>query len=235
VPHSRSINPIDDAQFFVRQQYLDFLGREPDPLGAEWVNTINNCAPGDPSCDRIHVSEAFFKSPEFQQRGYFAYRFYSVGFGRKPDFVEFMPDLQRVSGFLTNDQLEAAKIAFVNDFMSRPAFANQYSSLNNVAYVDALINTAGVNLSNRQALIDALNNGTATRAQVLRQIAESGEVYQKYYNQSFVVMQYFGYLRRDPDILYLEWIKVLDANSADSRRMIDGFMNSIEYRHRFGP
>ena len=69
----------------------------------------------------------------------------------------------------------------------------------------------------------------------IRKIAESGEVYQKYYNQAFVVMQYFGYLRRGPDILYLEWIKVLDANPADSRHMIEGFMNSIEYRHRFGP
>jgi len=48
-------------------------------------------------------------------------------------------------------------------------------------------------------------------------------------------MQYFGYLRRNPDILYLDWIKVLDANPADSRHMIDGFVNSTEYRHRFGP
>jgi hypothetical protein len=187
------------------------------------------------SCDRIHVSEAFFKSPEFQQRGYFAYRFYSVSFGRKPDFAEFMPDLQRVSGFLTDDQLEAAKIAFINDFMARDAFMTKYNSLSNSAYVDTLMQIAGVMLPNRQLLVDALNNGTASRAQVLRQIVESGEVYQKYYNQAFVVMQYFGYLRRDPDILYLGWIKVLDANPADSRHMIEGFVNSIEYRQRFGP
>ena len=72
-------------------------------------------------------------------------------------------------------------------------------------------------------------------AQVPRQIVQSTEVYQKYYNQAFVVMQYFGYLRRDPDILYLDWIDVLNANPADSRHMIEGFINSIEYRHRFGP
>ena len=228
-------NPIDDAQFFVRQQYLDFLGREPDPLSAEWVSLINNCTPTDTSCDRIHVSEAFFKSPEFQERGYFAYRFYSVSFGRKPDFAEFMPDLARVSGFLTTDQLEAAKVEFINDFIGRNTFKMQYDALNNQSYVDTLLLTAGVTLPNRQALIDGLTSGTQTRARVLRQIAESNEVYQKYYNQAFVVMQYFGYLRRDPDILYLDWIDVLDANPSDSRHMIEGFVNSIEYRHRFGP
>jgi hypothetical protein len=84
-------------------------------------------------------------------------------------------------------------------------------------------------------MIDSLNNGTATRAQVLRQIAESAEVYQKYYNSAFVVMEYFGYLRRDPDALYLNWIVALDANPSDSRRMVDGFVNSTEYRNRFVP
>src|SRR5438876_5367281 len=96
----------------------------------------------------------FFRSAEFQERGYFVYRFYSSAFGRKPDYSEFTPDLARVSGFLTSDQLEAAKTAFVSDFMARPAFAAQYGSLNNAAFVDALINTAAVNLGNRQALIN---------------------------------------------------------------------------------
>ena len=117
--------------------------------------------------------------------------------------------------------------------MNRAAFANQYGSLSNSAYVDALINTAQVNLTNRQTLIDGLNAGTMTRATVLRQIAESGEVYAKYYNQAFVVMEYFGYLRRDPDALYLNWIQVLDANPADSRHMVEGFVDATEYRNRF--
>ena len=68
---------------------------------------------------------------------------------------------------------------------------------------------------------------------MLRQVAESTEVYNKYYNPAFVIMQYFGYLRRDPDGAYFVWIDVLNANPADSRHMIDGFMNSTEYRGRF--
>ena len=87
----------------------------------------------------------------------------------------------------------------------------------------------------RDFWIAALGNGTRTRATVLRDIAESPEVYSKYYNQAFVVMQYFGYLRRDPDALYLNWIAVLDSNPNDYRGMVNGFMNSPEYRFRFGP
>src|SRR6058998_653392 len=98
--------------------------------------------------------------------------------------------------------------------------------------VDALINTAQVSLANRQTIIDALDNGAIDRAHALCIIAESSEVYQKYYNQAFVVMEYFGYLRRDPDRLYTDWINVLNQ-SGDARHMVEGFVNSIEYRNRF--
>jgi Bacterial Ig domain/Carboxypeptidase regulatory-like domain len=225
-------NPLDTTEYFVRQQYVDFLGREPEEKGFnDWTDTINNCAPGDASCDRIHVSEMFFRSEEFQQRGYFVYRFYSTVLGQKPDYAAFTPDLARVSGFLDATQLEAAKAALANDFVTRPAFA-RYATMTNAQYVDALAQTAGVTLGNRQALVDSLEAGTLTRAQALRQIAESGEVYAKYYNQAFVVMEYFGYLRRDPDALYLNWVDVLDQGG-DSRHMVEGFVDATEYRNRF--
>ncbi|HLQ43512.1 MAG TPA: Calx-beta domain-containing protein, partial [Planctomycetaceae bacterium] len=232
---TNGVDPIDDTNFFVRQQYIDFLGREPDPPGfAGWVSTINNCSGDTTQCDRVHVSEAFFRSPEFQERGYFTYRFYSVGLGRKPDYAEFAPDLARVSGFLDASQLEVAKVAFIADFMARPAFANTYDGLNNTQYVDTLLSTANVALSSRQSMIDGLDSGTMTRAAVLRKVVESDEVSTKYFNQSFAVMEYFGYLRRDPDAMYLNWIDVLNQGG-DSRSMVDGFVNSTEYRLRFGP
>jgi hypothetical protein len=228
-------NPMDSTNFFVRQQYIDFLGREPDPPGfAGWVSTINNCSGDTTQCDRIHVSQLFFQSEEFQNRGYFVYRFYPVAFGRKPDYSEFVLDLARVSGFLDANQLEAAKVQFIADFMARPAFVSAYNSLTNQQYVDALLNTAGVTLSSRQAMIDGLNNSTLTRAQVLRQIVESTEVSTKYNHQAYAVMEYFGYLRRQPDGFYLAWIQVLDQSN-DPRGMVTGFVNSTEYRNRFGP
>jgi hypothetical protein len=240
---------IDDNDFMVQQQYIDFLGRMPDSFGFPiWLSTLSNCPAGDITCDRGHVSEQFVRSPEFQLRGYFTFRFYPVsfpgqagsdppGFGHKPSFAEFLPDLRSISGFLDANQLEAAKLAFVNGFMARPAFVARYNFPNtptgNQQYVDLLLNTAGVTLSQRQSLIDGLTNSTLTRGQVLRQIAESTEVSNKYYNESVVVMQYFGYLRRDPDAFYFGWLAVLDANPTDSRGMVSGFFNSTEYRQRF--
>jgi hypothetical protein len=100
--------------------------------------------------------------------------------------------------------------------------------------VDALLNTAGVTLSSRQAMIDGLNNSTMTRGQVLRQIVESTEVSTKYNHQAYAVMEYFGYLRRQPDAFYLDWIAVLDGSN-DPRGMVTGFVTSTEYRNRFGP
>ena len=230
-------NAINDVGNFVRQHYHDFLNREPDPEGFKgWQESLNNCKAGDTSCDRIEVSSGFFRSSEFQERGYFIYRFYSVALGRKPDYAEFMPDLAKVSGFLTEAEKEANKTAFVNEFMARSVFKSKYDALTAPAgYVDALLQTAGLpNHPSRATWIDGLDKGTLTRAQVLRALAESAEVYSKFYNEAFVVMQYFGYLRRDPDILYLDWIKIMNENGGDYRGMIDGFMNSLEYRQRFG-
>ena len=162
-----------------------------------------------------------------------------MAFGRKPFYAEFVPDLASVSGFLTPAELEAAKAKFAVDFTTKPAFASAYNYPNtptgNQQYVDALLNTAGVTLpaSTRQALIDGLNGGTLSRGQVLRQIVDSSEVQSKYFNQAYAVMEYFGYLRREPDIFYLDWINVLNT-TGDARGMVTGFVNSIEYRQRFG-
>lgn len=236
-PTAFATNPIDQTAFFVRQHYIDFLGREPEPGGYRgWQDILNNCPQGSTQCDRIEVSSAFFRSPEFQERGYFIYRLYAAALGRIPRYSEFMPDIARVNGFLTPEQLDANKAAFLQEFMARQEFKGRYDSLTDpAAYVNALVVTSGVSLPQKQALVDDLVAGRKTRAEILRAVAENAEVYLKYYTESFVVMQYFGYLRRDPDILYLEWIKTMNQTGGDYRIMINGFMNSAEYRHRFGP
>jgi uncharacterized repeat protein (TIGR01451 family) len=234
-------NPIDNVPFFVHQHYIDFLGREPDATGfAGWQNTLNNCPPSGKDangnfCDRIEVSADFFRSEEFQTRGYFIYRFYSV-VGKIPHYAEFMSDFARVSGFLSTQQLEANKVAFIADFMSRTDFQTRYGSLTDpTAYVNALLQTVGLpNHPTKQTWITALTNGTMTRATVLRALVESAEVYQKYYNEAFVIMEYFGYLRRDADASYVQWIQTMNT-TGDYRTLVNGFLNSAEYRQRFGP
>src|SRR5215208_582202 len=80
-------NPIDTVDFFVRQHYLDFLGREPDPAGlAFWTNEITSC--GDAGCvgaKRVNVSAAFFLSIEFQNTGYLVERMYKAAYGDATD------------------------------------------------------------------------------------------------------------------------------------------------------
>jgi hypothetical protein len=249
---AQGANPIDQTPFFVRQHYIDFLGREPDQTGYQgWQDILNNCpASGKDAngnyCDRIEVSADFFRSEEFQTRGYFIYRFYKLlpsvtdpnhpEFGHIPLYGEFMPDLARVSGFLSAQQLEDQKVAFITDFMARSEFQNKYGSLADpTAYVTALLTTLGLaNHSNRNNWIAELNAGK-TRAQVLREIIEDQQVYQKFYNEAFVIMQYFGYLRRDADASYVNWIQLMNSTNGDYRTMINGFLNSVEFYQRFGP
>jgi uncharacterized repeat protein (TIGR01451 family) len=229
-------NPIDGDAFFVRQLYIDFLGREPEPGAVNnWLGILNHCAvPTD--CDRSVVAQGFVRSAEFRDRGYFVYRFYSATLGRMPLYSEFIPDMAKASGFLSDQDLEANKLAYIAEFMNRQEFKNLYdSTLNNpTAYVDKLLSTAGLpNHPKRAEWIAGLTNNTLTRAQVLRQFIESSEVFSKYYNESFIVMNYFGFLRRNPDAAYQEWIRIFNQSN-DDRVIINGFINSQEYRFRFG-
>jgi len=69
----------------------------------------------------------------------------------------------------------------------------------------------------------------------LREIVESREVARVHFNRAFVAAQYFGYLRRDPEEPgYTNWVTLLDTNPQNFRQMVDGFVNSTEYRLRFG-
>jgi hypothetical protein len=236
-------NPIDGVTMFITQQYIDFLGRLPDTVGLEnWTNTLGNCPNGgfgefdNPTCDRVHVSAGFFLSDEFRGRGYFAYKFYEVGFDRRPLYTEFVPDMAVVGGPQSPDSEFASKAAYTDAFVQRQEFKNRYDALSNSDYVDALETNAEVILANKAALVAALNANEKTRAQVLREIVELQSVTDKFFIRAFVAMQYFGYLRRDPDTLgYNNWVTTLTADPSNFRHMIFGFIYSDEYRRRFGP
>ena len=258
-------NPFNDNAFFVRQQYLDFLFREPDTAGFnDWLNVLNTCGPnqgglGSPiGCDRVHVSSGFFRSTEFGERGYWAYRFYHGPLGRRPHFDEFVPDMRRLSGTQTLAQQEAARAAFIADFMQRSEFTAIYAGLTNAAnaaqFIAKLEEKSGVTLpaSNttlpgqppqfgRQELINKMASGEFTAAQTLRAFIEQKVVFDQFFFRAFVAMQYFGYLLRDPeDAGYNDWVDVLTNGRGpippgDFRHLIFGFVWSVEYRQRFGP
>jgi hypothetical protein len=257
------VNPIDDPQFFVRQHYLDFLGREPDPPGlAFWTNEITLCG-SDAQCvesKRVNVSAAFFLSIEFQETGYLVYKTYSAAFGptRIASTVpltrsEFLPDVQSVAQGVVvgatgwKEQLEANQTAYFNEFVQRPNFVATYpSTMSSAQYVDSLNSNASGALSSseRDQLVQELSSGAKTRAQVLRAVAENQEFTRAHFNRAFVLMQYFGYLRRNPNDApdnnfdgYNFWLAKLNQFNGNfiEAEMVKAFITSIEYRRRFGP
>jgi hypothetical protein len=91
----------------------------------------------------------------------------------------------------------------------------------------------------RANLINRYNGGaslTESRALVVRDVADNAALTRAVYNQSFVIMQYFGYLRRDPDQGGLDfWLSVLNGREAGNYRgMVCAFLTSAEYQRRFG-
>jgi uncharacterized delta-60 repeat protein len=242
-------NPIDTRAFFVRQLYLDFLDREPEPSGlSAWLNRLNTCPlPGESlqNCDEIEVASAFFRSPEAFDRSYFIYKFYEASLLRQPQYDEFQNDLRRLTGFLSGEQLEQRKREFAEEFVNRAEFHSLYDSFaSGQPFVDAVLARAGgaragvgaaaIVTANRISVIERLGNGQLTRGQALRELTEAPEINRRFYNKAFVVVGYFSFLRRNPDGAYLHWINVLDT-TGDYREMIRGFMQSPEYRSRFGP
>jgi hypothetical protein len=179
-------NIVDDTPFFVRQQYFDFLNREPDPSGFNfWVNQITSCGT-DQECielKRINVSAAFFLSIEFQKTGMLAYLTEKTAFGGLPRYGPFMRDVQALQKDYVFGapgaaaQLEANKQAFFDEFVTRPAFAAKYNGLSNSEYVFTLFANAQLNTTTAELYIAQLTgvqvvpptSSTATGLVILRQ------------------------------------------------------------------
>ncbi len=269
---SNGLNPIDQAQAFARNHYIDFLNREPDAGGlAFWTNEITQCG-NDAQCievKRINVSAAFFLSIEFQQTGYLVERLYRVAYGGAQGtstlggthqlsvpvvrLNEFLPDTQQIGrgviiGAPGADQLlENNKQALIAEFVLRARFTAAYPiGMPAGQFVDTLNANAGGALSQTESaqLISDLTSGAKTRAQVLRAVAEDPDLFAAESNRAFVLAQYFGYLRRNPNDTpdsdytgYDFWLGKLNQFNGNfvNAEMVKAFLVSGEYRHRFGP
>jgi hypothetical protein len=253
--------PDFSSSFFVRQHYYDFLGRQPDITGfVFWVNEIEKCE-GDQGCRdvrRVNVSAAFFLSIEFQQTGYLSYRARKAAFGNlagKPvpvTRVDMLRDMQVLGDGLVvgaagwEQKLEQNKQTYFTQLAASANFAALYpQTLTPEQFVDALNANAGgaLSQSERDALVADLKSSAKTRAQVLRAVAEDADLSKAEFNKAFVLMQYFGYLRRDPDAApnsdfsgYNFWLGKLDEFNGNyiAAEMVKAFLDSIEYRKRFG-
>ena len=265
-------NPIDDAQFFVRQHYHDFLNREPDADGlAFWTNQMTQCGSPNLEVCRINVSAAFFLSIEFKETGYFVERLYKVAYGDVTGastlggahqlsvpavrLNEFLRDTQQIGQGVVvgvgewQERLEANKQAFTLEFVRRQRFRDAFpAAMTAEQFVTKLDQNAGGMLTaderaQLRAVLSPDPSDDAKRAQALRQVAENATLRQREINRAFVLMQYFGYLRRDPDAApdkdhtgYEFWLRKLDQFGGNfvQAEMVRAFITSDEYRERFG-
>ncbi len=223
---------------------------------------------------RIDTSAAFFLSIEFQETGFLVYRAYQVAFGNAFDptiptpgspsgypvpiirRAEFMADTPLISQGVQvgignwEQQLEANKQAFMISFVGRSRFTTAFpSSMTADEFVTKLDQNAGgvLSASEKSLLVGVLGTtpaDTGKRAQVLRAVAEDADTKARETNRAFVLMQYFGYLQRDPNVTpdtnyvgYKFWLDKLNSFNGDFRaaEMVKSFLVSGEYRGRFGP
>ncbi|HEV7889807.1 MAG TPA: carboxypeptidase regulatory-like domain-containing protein [Pyrinomonadaceae bacterium] len=254
-------NAIDEDEFFVRQHYRDFLGRDPDASGlAFWKSQITQCG-SNAACReaaRINVSAAFFLAIEFQQSGFFVHKAYKAAYGRAPErLLEFTLDSREISsGIIVGElgweqKLETHKATFVSDFVARTQFEQQFPlAMTPAQFVSALDENTGNSLTDAersaaaQEFAGAANTeDLAARARVLRLVLDNGAFHKRETNPAFVLMQYYGYLRRAPDDPpntnldgYNFWLKKLEDFGGDFKRaeMVKAFLDSDEYRKRFG-
>ncbi|HEX6623850.1 MAG TPA: Calx-beta domain-containing protein [Pyrinomonadaceae bacterium] len=254
-------NASDDSAKFVCQHYHDFLNRQPDAGGqAFWTNEIEQCG-ASAECreaKRVNVSAAFFLSIEFQETGYLVYRMYKAAYGNLVGapvpltLPEFLPDTQRIGQGVEvgvgdwQARLAANKAAFAGEFVARARFTTAYpAGMSAAQFVDTLNANSGGALSpgERNQLVAELTAGAKSRAEVLRAVAEDETLAQSESNRAFVLMQYFGYLRRSPNSApdtdyggYTFWLQKLNQFGGNfvNAEMVKAFISSIEYRRRFG-
>ena len=170
-----------------------------------------------------------------------------------PRFTSFLADTQSIGqGIVVNspgwqEKLETNTVNFLNTWVNRAEFRTRFpETLSPTEYVNRLFESAEVvpTAEQRSALIAGLTSGAETRASVLRKVAESEAMYRQEYNRAFVLMQYFGYLRRNPDDApeptrdfagYNFWLGKLNNHGGDfvSAEMVRSFLISGEYRQRF--
>jgi hypothetical protein len=240
-----------------------------------WTGQMTNCGASDLLVCRVNVSAAFFVSIEFQQTGYLVERIYKTGYGDAVGtsniggahqiFVpvvranEFLADTQRLGRGVVVGQngwetvLENNKQAYALEFVQTSRFITAFpTTMTPAQFVDKLNQNAGgvLSVSERQTAINLFGNAVNTtnvtaRAQALRQVAEDQDLFNAESNRAFVLSEYIGYLRRNPNDApeptldytgYDFWLQKLNQFNGNyiNAEMVKAFISADEYRKRFG-
>jgi hypothetical protein len=237
-------SPLDDFNFFVRQQFSDLLGagRLDVESSSKLVAQLSQCG-NRKECiraRRLDISTTLFIDSVLPNSE-FIHKLYLITLGRRPQLSEFENDrtVLRAPGD------EAGRRAFLISFMQRPEFERRFpENLKTSDFADALLSNinklTAVDLSgSRKELLETADNSEPDRVSLLAKLLADQSLADAFYNQVFVSTQYLAYLRRDPDDSgFSFWVSDLKnkppRDSAAARSMVCAFLNSTEYQERFG-
>jgi hypothetical protein len=234
-------NWIDQPLNFIKQQYADILGREPDPEGLRfWTRELTGCR-RDHDCaarQRTEISFTFMTSRELDATSGFVLRLYKAALGVRPTFAQYNSDIKELQAKRHAGQGEEA---FIDDWLRRKTLTdnlpgNLPDTSSPKELVDQLFKNSGVEtgVSGYDQLVSDAQNGR-NRVQIIRAAVESDALKNGDSEGNFVLLNYFTLLRRDPDPEgYDYWMrKIKKGSESDSREMTAAFINSKEYRDRF--
>jgi hypothetical protein len=141
----------------------------------------------------------------------------------------------------------------MKDFVMRPELVGLYPTVDSPA---AYVNKLYLHAVGRQPTADELEQAVnefggnpsaddaSARARVLLRVTRAQDVAGEVHRRSFVQMQYIGYLRRNANDLpdtsfdgFDFWLQKLDQFNGNfiEAEMVKAFVESGEYRARFGP
>lgn len=206
VTETNAATDIADSEPFIRQQYLDILRREPDQPGLQtWLTKLNNCTrQGGRGAD-----------PSCDRVSV------SMGILESSEFIE-------RSGFVLRLYLAA---------LGRPPSFTEFT-----ADRSSIVTAPAEELpAAKQRLIadlihrpEAKGRSGALNNDQLLALLEDPHTIREYREESYVLMQFFANLNRDPHPWeYRSRLKRLHF-TGDYRQLIFDFIYSVEYRKRFG-
>ncbi|MBA2705622.1 MAG: hypothetical protein H0U60_17415 [Blastocatellia bacterium] len=174
-------------------------------------------------------------------------------------FREFLADTQQIGRGVVIGQpgadqtLETNKQTLIAEFVQRQRFTTAFpTTLTAAQFVDNLFLNAGVvpTATDRDAAINEFGGPMSpttdigARGRALRRVAENSTLNQQEFNRAFVLAQFFGYLRRNPNDTpdsdysgYEFWLTKLNQFNGNfvNAEMVKSFLVSGEYIQRFGP
>lgn len=237
-------NPLDDYRFFITQHYADITGKEIDRSALEKLSAQFAACGTRAEClraRRLELAASLVTQDLLPKSGSFLNNLYAVALGRRPRITEFENDRTLIGN---SSEIETPQLAIAVTLVQRREFQKKFApSLKAEGFVDQLLESVqklNADLkASRDELVAMFDGSDISRATILVKIASQPSLIDAQYNQSFVLTQYFSYLRRDPDEAGFNfWVNSVKNKSLRepeaARSMVCAFVTSIEYQNRFG-